>query len=204
MSNPENHHSDDLQWVIDRLRAARPQVSALELDDIRRRVSVRVAAPARTQRSASIMKSRLVTLTMLVFGMLLSTTGAGLAISGLSTTNAVDAQYGPKPPQTTTTTTTPPAPPAPPATQVLPQLPEEEEVVPEAAPTPSTEVAPEVRSETPAAAPAAEQPLQPSRQVAAAADEGELPFTGLAAIPILVGGIALLGGGAVLRRKTRD
>jgi len=150
------------------------------------------------------MKSRLVTLTMLVFGMLLSTTGAGLAISGLSTTNAVDAQYGPKPPQTTTTTTTPPAPPAPPATQVLPQLPEEEEVVPESAPTPSTEVAPEVRSETPAAAPAAEQPLQPSRQVAAAADEGELPFTGLAAIPILVGGIALLGGGAVLRRKTRD
>ena len=39
------------------------------------------------------MKSRLVVLTMLVLGMLLSTTGAGLAVSGLSGDNASIAEY---------------------------------------------------------------------------------------------------------------
>ena len=41
------------------------------------------------------MKSRIVILTMLVFGMLLSTAGAGLAVSGLAGQNdASTAQYG--------------------------------------------------------------------------------------------------------------
>ena len=43
------------------------------------------------------MKSRLVILTMLVLGMLLSTTGAGLAVSGLSGDNASDRQYASRP-----------------------------------------------------------------------------------------------------------
>ena len=47
-----------------------------------------------------------------------------------------------------------------------------------------------------------EEAAQPSRQVEAGGNGGELPFTGLAAIPILAGGIALLAGGLVLRRRT--
>ena len=44
---------------------------------------------------------------------------------------------------------------------------------------------------------------QPTRQEAAAAQTSQLPFTGFAAIPVLLGGLALLSGGLVLRRRTR-
>jgi hypothetical protein len=45
---------------------------------------------------------------------------------------------------------------------------------------------------------------QPAEQVAAQGDSGSLPFTGFVAIPLLVGGVALAGTGAVLRRRTRE
>ena len=45
---------------------------------------------------------------------------------------------------------------------------------------------------------------QPERQQAAAATTSQLPFTGFAAIPVLLGGLALLTGGLVLRRRTRS
>src|SRR5215217_4770078 len=87
-----NH--DDLQTVIDQLRAHRPEATALELDAIKQRVRTRAGEPARRRtRRAELMKSRLVILTMLVLGMLLSTAGAGLAVSGLSGDNASIAQY---------------------------------------------------------------------------------------------------------------
>jgi hypothetical protein len=50
---------------------------------------------------------------------------------------------------------------------------------------------------------AGEEVVQPSRQVAAGSSGDELPFTGFLAIPVLVGGVALLGTGLVLRRQTR-
>src|SRR5215210_5966049 len=76
----------DLQPVIDQLRANRPEATALELDAIKQRVRARTSQPARrrTTRRAQLMKSRMVILSMLVFGMLLSTAGAGLAVQGLS------------------------------------------------------------------------------------------------------------------------
>ena len=46
--------------------------------------------------------------------------------------------------------------------------------------------------------------MQPSRQVEAGADDNNLPFTGFAAVPILIGGIALLTAGLVLRRRSGD
>ena len=46
--------------------------------------------------------------------------------------------------------------------------------------------------------------MQPSRQVEAGANDSNLPFTGFAAIPVLIGGIALLSAGLVLRRRTGD
>ena len=46
--------------------------------------------------------------------------------------------------------------------------------------------------------------VQASRQVSAGSDGGdELPFTGFLAIPVLIGGVALLSGGLVLRHRTR-
>jgi hypothetical protein len=47
--------------------------------------------------------------------------------------------------------------------------------------------------------------VQPTKQVESGAQSGggsELPFTGFAAIPILLGGVALLSAGLVLRRRT--
>src|SRR5215210_9105565 len=102
-----SHHDDlqpDLQPVIDQLRAHRPEATALELDAIKQRVRARASHPAwRRTRRAPLMKSRLVILSMLVLGMLLSTTGAGLAVSGLSQHNASVAQYGTPTPTPSTT-----------------------------------------------------------------------------------------------------
>jgi hypothetical protein len=177
MTHYDDSHADDLQPVVDMLRANRPEATALELDTVKRRVRAR-AATGRRARSATFMKSRLAIIGMLVAGMLASTTGVGLAIDGLGGRDASVAQYGQnnggKPnggvlgenenngggsnngggnntttPNTTTT-------------------------------------------------------LQPSRQVEAGASGGTLPFTGYLAIPVLVGGVALLGTGLILRRRAAD
>src|SRR5215218_7861751 len=102
-----NH--DDLQPVIDQLRAHRPEATALELDAIKQRVRARASHPARRRtRRAQLMKSRVVILTMLVFGMLLSTAGAGLAVTGLSgNPSASSAQYPGTPTPTPSTSSTP-------------------------------------------------------------------------------------------------
>ncbi len=119
------------------------------------------------------MKSRMVILSMLVFGLLLSTAGAGLAVSG-GGSNASVIQYG--------------------------------------KPTPSNDVLGEQDSGS-GTQPGANNggggngpsnAVQPSRQVEAGTTTGSnnLPFTGFAAVPILLGGIVLLSAGLVLRRRT--
>jgi hypothetical protein len=175
-----SNHDDlqpDLQPVIDELRAHRPEATALELDAIKQRVRTRVSKPARRRtRRAELMKSRLVILTTLVLGMLLSTTGAGLAITGLNGSNdASVSQYGP---------------PAQPGGGGVLGAEDEDEGE-------GSDVLPAEEGGEGAA-------VQPARQVEAGAEEGELPFTGFAAIPILLGGVALLSLGLVLRRRAGD
>ena len=171
MSNYDDLQQD-LQPVIDQLRANRPEATALELDAIKQRVRARSSQPARrrTTRRAQLMKSRIVILTMLVFGMLLSTAGAGLAVSGLAGQNdASKAQYGEQPPSG--------------GGDVLGDQDE------------GTNVAPEDNG--------GGGDVQPARQVEAGADtDSTLPFTGFAAIPVLIGGIALLSAGLALRRRS--
>lgn len=136
------------------------------------------------------MKSRLVILTMLVFGMLLSTAGAGLAISGVSG-NASQDTY-----PTTTPTSTPPG-----GGGVLGDQDQGagEEVSPEDTSGGGGGNAPSGGGGEGGSG------VQPSRQVEAGAGTGSsgssLPFTGFAAIPILFGGLVLLGGGLVLRSR---
>jgi hypothetical protein len=170
----------DLQPVIDQLRANRPEASALELDAIKQRVLARTSQPARRRtRRAQLMKSRLVILSMLVLGMLLSTAGAGLAVSGVAGLhNASKAQYG---------TSTPSG-----GGNVLGDEDSGNNVLPEngggSGPSGGSGNA-----------------VQPARQVEAGATTNpKLPFTGFAAIPVLLGGIALLSAGLVLRRRTGD
>jgi hypothetical protein len=197
--------------VIRLLEDERPQATDLELDAIKQRVRRRAADPSR--RSTQSMKSRFAILGMLVAGMLFSTAGAGLAVSGLnSSTNASLAQYGtatPTPVCTMTPTPTPTNNNAPGATgngnhacSNAPEggvLPAEAQNTPTPTSTPGSGTAPATDT---GVAPATD--TQTTRQEAAAATTSQLPFTGFAAIPVLLGGLALLGGGLVLRRRTRS
>src|ERR1044071_4115243 len=108
MSHHDNHlHDAEVGPVIDRLQAERPTASALELDLVKQRVRERVTRNARRSRRTEFMRSRLAILGMLVLGMVLSTGGAGLAVSGFASQNdnAAQTQYGTPTP---TPTGTPP------------------------------------------------------------------------------------------------
>jgi hypothetical protein len=155
--------------VIRLLREGRPRATELELDRIKQRVRHQAGEPSRRNQS---MKSRLAILAMVAFGMLFSTAGAGLAVSGIASNsdNASVAQYG-------TPTPTP--------TEEGGVLPAEE------------------TNNAPSGGVSPAEETQPTRQVAATTTS-QLPFTGFAAIPVMLGGIALLTGGLVLRRRTRD
>jgi hypothetical protein len=183
-----NH--DDLQPIIDQLRANRPEATALELDAIKQRVRTRASQPARRRtRRAQLMKSRVVILTMLVFGMLLSTAGAGLAVTGLSgNPSASSAQY----PGTPTPT---------PSTTGGGVLGEQDEGPGDVSPAENSGGG--GGGTSPAESAGGANGTQPSRQVEAGAGKSgsSLPFTGFAAIPILFGGLVLLGGGLVLRSR---
>lgn len=179
MTRNDDHLRDaDLGPVIDMLRAERPTASALELDSIKRRVMTNVARnPVKGSRRTEFMRSRLAILGMLVLGLVLSTGGAGLAVSGLANSDkAAISQYGPD------------------QTGGGGVLGEEESGGGDQGTSPGAGTSPEQGS-----GPA----LQPSRQVESGAQgSGELPFTGFLAIPVLLGGVALLTTGLVLRRAS--
>ena len=135
------------------------------------------------------MRSRLAILGTLVLGMVLSTGGAGLAVSGFASQNqnAAQSQYGAATPTPSTTPTGG----QPPGGGVLG---EEESGGP-------------AGGQEENGGPTGGNETQPSRQVESGAQGNggeQLPFTGFAAIPILLGGVALLGTGLVLRRRSAD
>jgi hypothetical protein len=188
MSHHDDHlHDAELGPVIARLQAERPTASDLELGLIRQRVQGRVAPSARRSRRTEFMRSRLAIIAMLVFGMVLSTGGGALAVSGFTSQsdNAAEQQYGPSGGGNEEKGDNG-------------VLGEEESGGP-------------AGGEENGAAPAGGtegQGTQPARQVEAGAQgtggEAQLPFTGFAAIPILLGGVALLTAGLVLRRRSAD
>jgi hypothetical protein len=193
--------------VIRRLEDERPQATARELDEIKQRVRRRAAEPSRRRQS---MKSRVAILGMLVTGMLFSTAGAGLAVSGIadqSTNNAAVSQYAtptPTPTYVCPTDTDNVSPSENQGTGTAPGencgeggvLPAEVENAPSPEPAPASETGGGVLPQ--------EEGTQPERQQAAAVETSQLPFTGFAAIPVLLGGLALLTGGLILRRRTRS
>jgi hypothetical protein len=178
MHDNDDLHDAGLARIADRLRAERPELTAIELDEVGRRVRARVAAPpARRRTRSSFMKSRLAILGMLVAGMLFSTTGAGLAISGLTTSNnASVAQYGGTEGDNGN------------------------------GPQGGVEGQSGGGAGTSNPSGGNGSGLQPAQQVevGASGGGGQLPFTGYAAIPILLGGIALLSMGLIIRRRARD
>lgn len=141
------------------------------------------------------MGSRIAKVTMLAVASLMLSSGAAFAASALSTsTNASSAQYGTgvkKAPQTLGGSNAGPAVPVQNVQQTLGET-DEGSVAPvkSAGNGPGPDVAGAVTAQAP-------------RQLAAASgsDASRLPFTGIALIPILLFGVALLALGLVLRRR---
>jgi hypothetical protein len=174
----------DLADTANRLQAQRPRATEMELDRAKRQVLTRTR---RASTTGGFMRTRLALMSILALGVLMSTTGGALALSNLTgSQNAGDAVYGD--------------------------------------PTGggvggetgsgggggntlgggggngggSNGVAGESASgSTPSDA------LDTADQQASNKD-GKLPFTGYAAIPLLLIGVALLGTGLVLRRRNNS
>jgi hypothetical protein len=126
------------------------------------------------------MRSRIAITALLAAGALMSSGGAALGVSALSTTNdASQAQYGP--------VVTTPAQPVSPSGDTLAGTDEGTTNTP-------------ARSGRKDATDQSTATAQPARQLAA--DTNKLPFTGYAAIPLLLAGLVLLVSGVVLRRRT--
>jgi hypothetical protein len=162
------HHDNSLAGedpLERRLRTERPELSAIRLDALKQTVRQRATsggnAPAMLGRS--FMKSRLALTAILVLGVMMSGTGATIAITGASDTGSAGvAQYG------------------------------------------DNEGTEQGGGNLAGQEQGGGDNAQPTEQVAAQGDSGSLPFTGFLAIPLLVGGVALLGTGAVIRRRTRE
>jgi hypothetical protein len=218
--------------VIRLLEEGRPRTTEPELDQIKQRVRHRVAASGRKQQMKSRVAILGMLVAGALFST--AGVGLAVSGSTASQTNASVAQYEtPTPTPTPTTTVTPACAPngstspgggtmpsgdtgcTPPCTDTASGTtsPASGSPAAECSPTPEGGVLPAEANHgnsggnAPASsggvAPATATNTQPTRQEAAAANT-QLPFTGFAAIPVILGGLALLTGGLILRRKTGE
>ena len=165
MDRFSNQNPDAFDALEQRLRSERPELSAIRMDavkgNVRRRVDSRKSALALPGRS--FMKSRLALTAILVLGLMMTGTGATIAVTGASGSGSAGC-----------------------------------EEYCENNGNEGGNLAGEEQGG------GGGENTQPAEQVAATGGSGSLPFTGFVAIPLLVGGAALAGTGAVMRRRTRE
>jgi hypothetical protein len=161
----------DLLEVEACLRDQVPQATPLELDRIKLRVKDQ-SSPGGSTRRGGFMRSRIAVTMTLVLGLLLSGTGAGLAVSGISGSgSASKAEY--------------------PVQGIL----GEQAGGGQGQANQGTQGTQAVQG-----AQAARGAAQAARQVEVTGGGDELAFTGFVAIPLLLAGVGLIGAGFVLRR----
>lgn len=165
--------------VVERLQAHRAEISPLELDRIKLEARSRAARTPRLtfkREKAQVMRTKTSILAVLASGIVMSGGGVALGVSGLAgSDSASSSQYNVKPMSGTEGVN---------AHHQGPTVLGASETGPKA---------------TNATAPT--QAAQPTAQRNLDTNSG-LPFTGYAAIPVLLIGLALLGTGMVMRRRT--
>jgi len=168
---------DELSETAGRLRSERPELDAHGLDRVHGRIVGRALRPARRSR-----QSLAITL-CLAFGLVFTGAGSSLAISGLSSDrSAATAQYA--------------------GQQIAGDQDKSLTIGDEDNPESGT-AGDEDNPESGTAGANASGGDQAVRQVQAAGSARSLPFTGSASLFILgLGGVLLLTGGALLRRRT--
>jgi len=200
---PSRDIPDEFLGVAEQLESHRPQLSGLDADRVKLRAMANGAKTAtRNSTKGTFMRSRLAITSMLAFGVLMTSSGAALGVSALSTTpSASQAQYG------TGVTVDPDVLGDPADDDVAGD--EDEEVLgdEDVASDEGGDVAGTTGDSGDVAGTTAgdsdDPPLasaQASRQLESGGD-GELPFTGYAAVPTLLIGIGLLAMGLILRRN---
>lgn len=168
-----------LEGVVARLRGERATATPLELDRIKLQAMRQAERPRPgfyARQKGMLMKSRLALTALVVAGLMFSTTGATLAITGSSGSgSASQNQYQ----------------------NVAPATGEGGET----SPANKGGGGPESKSLGGEEGGGPEVQAAATEQVAATGDSGSLPFTGLLAIPLLVIGVGLLSAGLLLRWK---
>jgi hypothetical protein len=187
---------DDLLDAVHALEEHRPRMTEPELARIKRRVAGGASAPI-TRPTGGFMRSRLAITALLATGALMSSGGAALGVSALSTDlSASSAQYGTPTGQVASSGAagTNSGTGAGAGTEAAGPR-DEAEVLGAGADAPSA------KDNGGSGVAAATATAQAPRQVAAS-EADTLPFTGYAAIPLLLMGLVLLATGLALRRST--
>ena len=187
MRRGHDHHAlpPDLVEVAQQLRLERPRLDPLELDDVKVRARRRAGSAARTSRQkGTFMRSRIAVTAILALGILMSGAGATLAVDSL-TGSAATHEYG-RPHQ---------------AGQ---QGGQSLGGVGGAGEGSGNQPLSGVAGQEEGSGTDGTGDVQAARQASGEGGDGSLPFTGFAAIPVLLSGLALLVAGFVLRRRARD
>lgn len=186
------HHDPlpaDLLDVAQTLERQRPRLDGLELDELKRRSMRASRTTAPSTHKGPFMRTRLAIMTLLASGLILSGGGTALGVVALQAKDdAGVAQYG--------------------SPDTAPG-----QVLGETASGDDTPDAPDVAGTAGSGGGGGGDVLgttarggtdiQATRQIATAPG-GSLPFTGYAAIPVLLLGLAMVGAGLVLRRRPQQ
>ena len=173
--NDRDQTPADFAWVVERLESERPLADSLELDRMKLQARKQAARASRSRPKGSLLKSRVAITAILMLGLVTGGTGTTLALSDGSS-NAAQTQY-----------------PTQPRTEVLGE---------ENSGGDTGDRGGQVLGTT-EASPRSPGAVQGSQQVVATDSDSNLPFTGLAAVPLIVLGLGLIALGATLYRSTR-
>ena len=169
----------ELAWVAARLEQERPTASPLELDRMKLQARTQAVRGARSQAKGSVLKSRVAITAILMLGLLTGGTGTTLALSDGNSSNAAQVQYPQEAPRAN-------------------QSPGGNDRV--LGTQQGGEGGGQVLGTTQSSGAA---PVQGTKQVSATESDSNLPFTGLAAVPLIVLGLGLILAGTMLYRSAR-